>query len=456
MGSITALASASLDDVYIPIDTTKLFDRKTVGLNYPYLFPQGKMFEQRIPTIIMSNFSTLNGGPYPSHSSGPIYNLSDTLSWIKGSHTFKFGFLFERAGENDNDEINVQGVPGGTNNQNGQFTFSDTRSGFATTGVAAANAALGLFDGYAELGQRAYTVFRASMYEALAQDSWKATQKLHVDYGVRYTINVPYSAVWRNMAVFDASFYDPSKAVSIDPKTGYVVPGSGDLYNGMVIPGSGWPDSAKGRVPEATSGQYDRLFRNVPSYYSDVRYKDWQPRLGVAYQLGSKTVLRAGAGRFFTHLGVSDSIFLGGNPPFQPMATVSFGNVDNPAGTSANNLPLVVTTQSKAFNNPEAWNWNFTGERQMPWETVLSVAYVSRRGLHLPREVNINQPLAGTLQANPGVNINALRPYKGYGSIRQTDNVANSVYNAFQLTWTRRYANGLIVWPVLHAEQERG
>ncbi len=439
-----ALASVSVDNVYIPIDTTKLFDRKTVGLNYPYLFPQGKMFEQRIPTIIMSNFSTLNGGPYPSHSSGPIYNLSDTLSWIKGSHTFKFGFLFERAGENDNDEINVQGVPGGTNNQNGQFTFSDTRSGFPTTGVAAANAALGLFDGYAELGQRAYTVFRANMYEAFAQDSWKATQKLHVDYGIRYTVNVPFSAVWRNMAAFDPSLYDPSKAVRIDPKTGYVVPGSGDLYDGMVIPGSGWPDSAKGRVPEATSGQYDRLFRNVPSYYSNIHYKDWQPRFGVAYQLGNKTVLRAGGGRFFTRLGVSDSIFLGGNPPFQPMATVSFGNVDNPAGTSANNLPLVVTTQSKAFNNPEAWNWNITGERQMPWETVLSVAYVGRRGLHLPREVNINQPLAGTLQANPGVNINALRLYKGYGSIRQTDNVANSFYNAFQLTWGRRYANGLM------------
>ena len=58
--------------------------------------------------------------------------------------------------------------------------------------------------------------------------------------------------------------------------------------------------------------------------------------LGIAYQLDDKTVIRAGAGRFITRLGVSDSIFLGGNPPFQPTANVSFGNADNPGGLAAN------------------------------------------------------------------------------------------------------------------------
>ena len=69
-------------------------------------------------------------------------------------------------------------------------------------------------------------------------------------------------------------------------------------------------------------------------------------------------MLRGGIGRYFTRLGVSDSVFLGGNPPFQPTANVSFGNADNPGGTSANSLPLTVTTQSRAFKNPEAWAWN--------------------------------------------------------------------------------------------------
>ena len=437
------LLTASLDDVYIPIDTAHFFNRTQAGLNYPYIFPDGKLIPTRIPTVNMSPFSGLSGGPYPSHSSGPIYDASDSFTWIKGAHTLKFGGLFERAGENDNDEINVQACPTCTNNQNGQFLFTDTRSGQPTTGVGAANAALGLFDTYSEIGHRAYTIFRGSMYEFFAQDAWKVTRGLHVDYGLRYTVIVPYSAVWRNMTVFDPSFYNPSKAVKIDPKTGNVIPGSGDPYNGMVIPGSGFPSSAKGRFPEATDPSLQYLFRGVSSHYSDIQWNDVQPRAGFAYQFDRKTVLRAGAGRFITRLGVSDSIFLGGNPPFQPNASVSFGSVDNPGGSGASSVPLVVTTQSRTFKNPEAWNWNVTLQREMFWNSMVSIAYVGRRGLHLQREADINQPTTAVVAANPGVNINALRPYLGFGSIRQTDNVASSRYNALQLVWNRRFANGL-------------
>jgi hypothetical protein len=166
--------------------------------------------------------------------------------------------------------------------------------------------------------------------------------------------------------------------------------------------------------------------------------------VGIAYALNSKTVIRTGAGRYLTRLGVSDSVFLGGNPPFQPNASVSNGSVDNPGGGGAANVPLVVTTQSKAFKPPEAWTWNVTFEREMFWKSLVSVGYVGRRGVHLQREADINQPTTATVAANPGVNINALRPYLGFGSIRQTDNVANSLYNALQVTWNRRYSGGLM------------
>ncbi|HKW97587.1 MAG TPA: carboxypeptidase regulatory-like domain-containing protein [Bryobacteraceae bacterium] len=437
------LATVSLDDVYIPVDRAHFLDRTTVGINYPYIFPQGKLIPTRIPTANITNFNGLTGGPYPSHSSGPIFDISDSFTSVMGNHTLKFGYLFERSGENDNDEINVSACPTCTNNQNGQFNFTDTRSGHPSTGVAAANAAMGLFDTYSELGQRAYTIFRGSMHEAFAQDSWKVTQKLHVDYGFRYSVIVPYSAQWRNMIVFDPAFYDPAKAVQIDPKTGAVIPGSGDRYNGMVIPGSGWPSAAKGRFPEADVTTYNYLFRGVNSHYSDIQWGDIQPRVGIAYEMTPKTVIRAGAGRFFTRVGVSDSIFLGGNPPFQPTANVSFGNVDNPGGTSANSLPLTVTTQSKAFKNPEAWAWNFTVERETIWNSLLSVGYVARRGLHAQREADINQPSLAVVAANPGVNLDALRPYKGYNSIRETDNIASSTYNSLQVAWNRRFAKGL-------------
>jgi len=456
------LISASEDVVLIPVDTANFFNRTNAcaqstvpcSLNYPYIFPTGKLLPNRIPTVNLSNFSGLSGGPYPSHSSGPIYDISDSFTWIKQNHTLKFGALWERSGEDDNDEINVQACPTCTNNQNGQFLFTDGRAG--GTSVAVANAALGLFDTYSEIGHRAYTIFRANMWESFAQDSWKTRQNLTLTFGVRYSVIVPYHALWGNMIVFDPRFYDPARAVTIspttgliqgtvDPKTGLVVGTAADTYNGMVIPGSGFPSSAQGRVPEADPAQFDfsRLFRGVPDHYSDIQWGEIQPRVGIAYQLHKKNVFRVGAGRYTTRLGVSDSIFLGGNPPFQPNASVTNGSADNPGAGGAANIARVVTTQSLAFKPPESWAWNVTYEREMFWKSLVSVGYVARRGLHLQREADINQPTTAVVAANPGVNINALRPYKGFGSIRQTDNAANSIYNSLQISWNRRYSGGL-------------
>lgn len=442
-----ALATVSIDNVYIPVDSAHFFDRTTAGINFPYIFPNGKLIQNRIPTANITGLSGLTGNPYPSHSAGPIYTLSDSLTWIKGTHTMKFGMYYERSGENDNDEINVSACPTCTNNQNGQFLFTD--SGPGGTGSAIANTAIGKFDTYSELGQRAYTIFRGSSFEPYAQDSWKVSDKLTVNIGVRYTVIVPYKALWANMIVFDPTLYDPSKAVTVNSTTGLITVGNGDRYNGMVIPGSGWPSSASGRFPEATNSAYNYLFRGgkYPDYYSNIQWGQIQPRLGIAYQMTPKTVIRAGGGRFFTRLGVSDSIFLGGNPPFQPTANVTAGSADNPGGTSTNVQPLTVTTQSRNFKNPEAWNWNFTLEREF-WNSLITVGYVGRRGLHLQRESDINQPLPSVVAAaraiNPKVNIDSLRPYLGYNSIRETDNVATSLYHGFQLTFSHRLNSGLL------------
>jgi hypothetical protein len=136
-------------------------------------------------------------------------------------------------------------------------------------------------------------------------------------------------------------------------------------------------------------------------------------------------------------------VFLGGNPPFQPNASITNGTVDGLGPSAAAAIPLVVTTQTKNFRNPEAWNWNMTVERELPWKLFTTVGYVGRRGIHLQREADINQPTTAVVAANPGVNINALRPYKGFGTIRQTDNIASSRYNSLQTTLNRRFSNGL-------------
>src|SRR5262249_44428903 len=172
--------------------------------------------------------------------------------------------------------------------------------------------------------------------------------------------------------------------------------------------------------------------------------KDWQPRLGVAYQLTPKTVIRAGAGRFATRMGLLDNIFPGGNSPFQPFVTVNNVSVDNPGAslTSGTAAPLTMTTPNPNLKPPEAWNWNVTGQRELPLNSVLSVGYVAHRALRAWQVYDINQPTVGALQANPGVNINALRPYQGFAAIQEEESGVNSMYSSLQVSWNRRLTNG--------------
>jgi len=231
----------------------------------------------------------------------------------------------------------------------------------------------------------------------------------------------------------------------VDSSTGNPIPGTGDTYNGLVIPGNGWPDSAKGRVNIAGDSTYDYLFRGgaEPRHYSNVVYLNFQPRVGLAYQLGTKSVLRAGAGKFTTPLPVSDGIFLGGNPPLQPIASVAYGSVDQPSGGSKASFPLSVTTQAKDLPMPQSYTWNFTYEREVGFSTVVELGYVGRRGLNNIREVNINQAPLNSTYSNPKTNVNAMRPYLGYGPIRRQYDNANMRYNGLQLSVNRRFSSGL-------------
>ena len=432
------LVAASKDAVTITVNFAVAADRTLYGVNYPYIFPGTKVYEKKIASVTMDNFTTLNGSKYPSRSAGPIYRLSDNLTKIHGNHTIKFGFLFEHSGENDYDQTNS--TPGASSNQNGTFTFTAARGGAPTTGFAAANAALGLFDTYGEYGSKAYTPYRSNLYEWFVQDGWKITSKLRLELGLRHTFTQPYYSLWGNIIAFDSAQYDPQKRVVMDPKTGYVL--SGQDFNGMVIPGSGWPDAAKGRVVIADSGQYNALFRGYPSGYVD-NHSDFQPRIGVAYQLGRGQVIRAGGGRFIMRPYVSDSIFLGGQAPYQPLAQVTNGGVDNPGGSGgALRYPYQAFTQDRKYPNTEAYNWNVTYGRKMPWQSTVEVSYVGSRGLHILTYRNINQLPIGATYANPGINPNYLRPYGGYYSIILEDPSSTSKYNSFQLSWNRRFVKG--------------
>lgn len=449
--------SVSIDDVYIDANPAGTgYNRGSFGIDFPYILPGQKASENKIPTVSLPTFLGLAGGPYPSHSSGIIYAGSDSFTKVWGNHTFKGGFFFNYAGENDNDQINVDTVPGGASNQNGTFFFTDARTGLgATSGVGLANLALGLADSYTEIGPKAYTVWRGKMFEYFVQDNWQITPKLHLDYGLRITNTFPAKAEWGNATYFDPASYNPTQAPFVDPITGNVTLGTGNPYNGVVIPGlSAFPSSATrdNRVPaaipsnNACAGQpcIGLFAPNLPQGYVNSTVQV-QPRLGIAYQVYPLTVVRAGAGRFVTNKGIIDNIFPGGNSPFQPTATVNNVSVDNP-GQSLNTTvepPITLTSMNMHLVPPTRWNWNLSIQQEItPLKSVFQIAYVGARGIHNWDAIDINQPAVGALVANPGLNVNYLRPYRGFASIQQEQSGVNSTYHSMQLAWTSHFRSG--------------
>ena len=121
---------------------------------------------------------------------------------------------------------NRGGCPGGGQQPNGTFFFSDPRTGLGgTSGVGLANLALGLADSYTEIGPKAFTEWRGTLFEEFIQDNWQLTHKLDLDYGLRFTTVIPYSAQWGNAVYFDPAAYNPAAAPVVNPKTGNITLG---------------------------------------------------------------------------------------------------------------------------------------------------------------------------------------------------------------------------------------
>src|SRR6266496_2411462 len=351
----------SLDEVYINVFTDPgLHVRSRYGINYPYIFP-GKEIEDKIPTVSIPGFGTIDGGPYPSSSEGPIWTFSDHLTWIKSRHTFKGGVFLEYSGEDDFDQINVSVLPGDTNNQNGRFEFIDSRAG--GSGLAVADAALGLFANYGEIGQRSLTKWRALAMDAYVQDSWKPSDRLTVEGGVRYVLWPPWYALLNNAAMFNPAFYDRARAAQVDPTAGFIV--SGDPYNGVVLPGSGFPADAQGVVGAASNADLQRLFHDLPRGFSETHKNVFEPRIGTSYALTDKTIARDGFGIFHNRVTLNDSTLLGGNPPIQLKVGVTNGLADAPTGTQARSFPLVMTMQDPRFDHPMAYDFSAGVQREL-------------------------------------------------------------------------------------------
>jgi len=504
-------ATVSDDDVYIPAGPpvpsivgekyTNGYNRTLFGFNFPYIYPtsgpnaqlkgtSGSPANNKIPTAVIPGFNEVNGTAYPSQSAGIIYALSDSLTYVMGNHTLKFGMYVNKMGEDDNDQINVSTVPGGASNENGQFTMSND-----WTGVALANTMMGLSDNYAEIGARAYTPWRGWMWEEFGQDNWQVTPKLHLDYGFRLsTVVAPYG-IWANSEAFDPASYNVANTPTVNPVSGNIDTSLGGLpFNGLVIPGfSQFPQSAtQHHILAANPANWTNAVSILASCENEPcsnlfapqlhrgyvpTTNELQPRFGFAYQLSPTTVLRGGAGRFTQDKLIIDNIFPGGNSPFQPTVTVTpptvasasnpnpnggatsgpYQQMDNPGAPLVGTIvpPLTVTTFQKKTLPPSRYDWNFSYQQQFTGlHSTLNVAYVGAVGNHNWQAYDLNQPTAGSM--DPGNNcqtgysgfncpqnsINYVRPYRGFSVITQERSVVNEKYKGLQIGWNSHFPDG--------------
>src|SRR5262249_35651539 len=219
--------------------------RSTYGINYPFIFPGTKWFPEKLPTIRIDGLSALDAGPYPGTWAGFVYAWSNNMTKIVKNHTLKWGVFIERSGQNDLIQLTTATAPV-TNNQNGAFRFFNGRRN--GSGLALGNAILGLFSDYSEFGAKPLTPWVATATDLFVQDNWKATRKLTVEAGVRWSYWPPWHSRWGNIAMFDPDFFDFKNVAVVDRAGGFIV--SGNRYNGIVLPRPKVPSPQHAPIPQ--------------------------------------------------------------------------------------------------------------------------------------------------------------------------------------------------------------
>jgi hypothetical protein len=383
-----------------------------------------------------------------------VYQLNDSVSWVKGKHNLKFG------GEVRALQFNVRRLT----QASGEFDFKAQETSLdGIGGNAVASSLFGLVN-TSTLNYGAFSGVRYKDYSFFAQDSYHLNARLTLNYGLRYDIDVPASEAFDRFSM-------------VDPKLPN--PGAGGILGAYTYFGSGT----------------DRNGRKRPQ---DIYKKAFGPRLGFAYSINDKTVLRGGYGIFYEPLkegsfADQDGLgFFNKQTISAPPATQIDDGVTRlfpisgpftPEGqnrTAAGGGNGVITVPANTGRPADIQTWNLDIQRQITSNLFVSVAYVGSKGTHLPalniipNQVNpaflalgsdltmdvtcltsgtcLNAIAAGVKVPYAGFtgNINqALRPFPQYGDFNQEDNSfspdrsGNSTYHAMQLQVDKRFASGL-------------
>ncbi len=374
-------------------------------------------------------------------------SISDGLSVVHGYHNMKFGIYGDNA-------IYKQADHSGNSSFTGSFTFSGANQNNPyNTGYAYAEQLLGYFDQYQESSTRVNYYGDSSTFEWYAQDNWRATPKLTLEYGLRFTLDIPQTLKNRQGAGLFFSAYKASdapplfqpvmvngKRMMLNPVNGQIYPA---VYYNQFVPGVGNP--SPGSILASAS--------NFPGFFQSQGVLV-APRLGFAYDLfgNGKTAVRGGFGIFNNQRTWQGNVGnLAFNPPTISYPTQYYGNADSYLTAQSVQGPSSTTVLQRNSHLPQNMNITLGIQQSLGFQTVLDIAYVGVLGRHQLYTVNLNKVPYGAefLPQNQDpttgkpLTDNYFRPYPGYSNINETFWGDNSNYHSLQLQINRRFSNGL-------------
>ncbi len=444
------------NSIYIH-DSAAKFTRANLGVSaLPLLYPDA--VQQDLPPFFQlsgrfGNQANYNSSQSPFTNFNTTYDLLGNVTKVWGRHTSKVGLYMQKSLKDQTSFTNHNGV----------INFNEDTSNPFDTSYAAANAAIGVFNSYTQANAYSNGEYRYWNIEWFAQDNWKVSDRLTLDYGLRFYWVQPQfdeaglgsnfipSLFQQNQAVrlYRPGLNAAGQRIAVDPVTGQQLAA---VNIGRIVPGSGSLTNGIGQSGDA--GVPDRLITDNGILFA--------PRFGLTYDItGHQSfIFRAGGGVFYDRYEGNISFALISNPPTTFTPLIRFGRLQELDPNNALLAPSGLNAQSASGEVPSTYNFNAGLQKKLPGGMIWDIAYVGSIANHLPRQVNANavpygarflpenqDPTlpAGALLGQNALDANFLRPYVGYDNINLRIYDANSNYHGLQTQIDRRFSNGLFL-----------